>query len=97
VELLPEEPDQTEHQRRGDRCDGDRAIGEKIARPRRMRLIGEAPDVELRIVAEDQHQCHGEGEQQGMTEQLALEEGRAKHVDDHQQEQRINGIGHGCV
>ena len=45
-------------------------------------------------MADDDHQRDFEPADQDITEQVALEEGRAEHVEDQEQEQRIDGIGH---
>ena len=60
----------------------DRAVGNKVTRPRRVLLNGQAPDVELRVVADDDHQRNFEPADQDITEQVALEESHAEHVED---------------
>src|SRR5271163_2081625 len=45
-------------------------------------------------MADDDHQRDFESADQEITEQVALEEGHAEHVEDEEQEQRIDGIGH---
>jgi hypothetical protein len=55
----------------------DRTVGKEVAHQGRARLNGEAPDVEFRVVADDEHQRDGETEEQGIAEQVALEGGRA--------------------
>ena len=72
-------------------------LARNVASPGRARLIGEAPDIEFGVMADDHHQGDGKGQQQEVAEQFALEEGRAEHEDAQQQEQRIDGSGHDLI
>ena len=91
---LLEQPGDAKQEGGSDGGHSDRAVGNKVTRPRRVLLNGQAPDVELRVVADDDHQRNFETADQDIAEQIALEESHAEHVEDQEQEQRIDGIGH---